>query len=305
MVYYQYTSKGRIEYKNRDEFLKEHYSSPGCPQCDGYERLEIRWGYIHRISWSHPLGQPELKTFSEYKTGPDEEEIKYKKYILFKEDLGNFKHYVCSVCNRDWVLHDDGFRMSYLESNVFKKIRELQIGPVRIKENLINTLGQIGATPPDSYGNGRNSVDIPCEVTTIDGTVYPKAMVSFLNVPQISKGLSFYANIIDKVRPSRYAVTEEVRQSYWHLSEARMGFFPTPVKKINNHYKTFTLNGRVSFFDADNVTGEQLELLKTHDLSAKVIQTEEDEDIVYFYATWIDGVDCLRLTEKPKHFLDN
>lgn len=131
----------------------------------------------------------------------------------------------------------------------------------------LEVLAKIGATPPDIYGNGSETIAIPCEGRIYGEPYITKMWVLFQKFPPIGllHGSSPWRFIteVEDLQPSDFALSREVRKATTLADEIRMGFAPTIVRAPNG--REYVLNWAPGFFWMDDVKGSELTLCHDSD----------------------------------------
>lgn len=132
-------------------------------------------------------------------------------------------------------------------------------------DNLLSKLKEIGATPPDLYGNLKEYIRIPCKCVTKLNEEIDFCIVSFQRFPPdyhqrtSGKKIIFIDELVD-VLESEYALNRQVRLATTKAQEVRMGFSPTFVTTPDD--KLFILGGITDFFECDGYKGKDITLPK-------------------------------------------
>ncbi|MCZ4429701.1 hypothetical protein O3S81_08320 [Agrobacterium sp. SOY23] len=107
-------------------------------------------------------------------------------------------------------------------------------------------IDRIGSTPPDIYGNGRDSRVTPCEVTSQTRERFETAMICVQRDAPVQHHMRFrLGSEIAEVRESQLALPRVVREASSRAEEMRMGFSPTLIEMPDG--KRLVMNGMTSF----------------------------------------------------------
>lgn len=126
----------------------------------------------------------------------------------------------------------------------------------------MRVLADIGATPPDQYGNGREFISFPCEGRLKGETYVTKMLVTFqkfapLGLLRRSSPWRFVTEV-EELWASDFALNRELRKATTRADEIHMGLAPTIAKAPNS--REYLLNWTTNFFWQDDVKGSELKL---------------------------------------------
>jgi hypothetical protein len=118
--------------------------------------------------------------------------------------------------------------------------------PIELEEDLVPRLAQIGATPPDIYGNLSDKRLTPCKVVTTAGERVDPAMICVQLDAPVEDNMNFrLGSEIADIEESEFALPLNVRLASSRAKELRMGFSPCLIEMRDG--KRFVLNGMTSF----------------------------------------------------------
>ena len=182
-----------------------------------------------------------------------------KKYYikLHSFDFGTL--YSCPNCKTLWYLNNKETALSSLWQT--DRIDEWKAVAKSLPDNFVDQFKNIGATPPDFYGNGRDFIDLPCKVIATDGTIFDPALIRLQKDPPFINPYDYYTdylliNNVRKIEESDFTLPRELRLLTCQAREVRMCFSPTRVQGPNG--VQYLLNGVTNFFYQDNVKGKDL-----------------------------------------------
>lgn len=122
--------------------------------------------------------------------------------------------------------------------------------PISLPPRLAAMVDEIGPTPPDIYGNGRERRVTPCAVQTNSGEVFERAMICVQPDAPVEDWMQArLGSEIAEIRPSQDALPLEVRRASSRAHEMRMGFYPSLIEMPDK--RRFVLNGMTSFMVVD------------------------------------------------------
>jgi hypothetical protein len=132
---------------------------------------------------------------------------------------------------------------------------------LRADEVQLRTLSEIGATPPDLYGNGGGSIEVPCRAILADGRTIDPALAVFSMTPPIQDEREniVWIDEVETFGPTALALPLDVRVGCGQVDEIAMGHSPCEVQGAGQR---FTLNGRTHFFRSGDITGSSIRLLE-------------------------------------------
>lgn len=164
-------------------------------------------------------------------------------------------------------------------------------------DSMLEAFREIGATPPDLYGNGSDRVLIPCAVKTRSGQEFDPAYISFQRLPPIEMEIPRpkLLSEIAEVGPSKFALSAEMRIATTEAHEQRMGFAPTYIAAPDG--TQFCLNWTTDFFIHPQYVARQMQLA-TQALNLRGEAKFADSDsarIQWFIGDWRDELVRLRL----------
>ena len=150
-----------------------------------------------------------------------------------------------------------------------EKWNEVKLSPT--KEQL-KVLKEIGATPPDAYTNGSDTITFPCKVVLKNKKELDYCYLYFRMQPPLKSNLygakNYYLlNEVDTILPSEFALSKEVRYATTRANELQMSFAPTVV--IGPDKKKYYFNWTNDFLDFNGWKGDEIKLPKDYSFNYK------------------------------------
>lgn len=186
----------------------------------------------------------------------------------FKNTLENFdickygRLLRCKKCFSYWFISGNNIVMEYISENHINVFNEWNKRNLFADNYILKKLMNIGATPPDIYGNLKEFVRIPCKCVTKDGQEIDFCIITFQKLPpnyyQLDEGNILFIDEVADVYESEYALSAQVRSKTSLAEEIRMCFSPTLVCAPDG--KKFILNGVTNFFDGYGHKGKDITL---------------------------------------------
>lgn len=160
-------------------------------------------------------------------------------------------------------------KVSKSELAAVEKWNEAKLIPT--KEQL-DVLKEIGATPPDVYTNGTDTISFPCKVILKNKKELDYCYLYFRMQPPLESNLYgakkyFLLNEVETILPSDFALTKEVRFATTRADELRMSFAPTVV--IGPDKKKYYFNWTNEFIDFKGWLGKDIKLPKDYSYNNK------------------------------------
>lgn len=216
----------------------------------------------------------------------------------------------CPKCRTSWFLDENKeFLNIILEENInmLKRWNNKKLKP---SNKILQKLKDIGATPPDIYGNQKEFIRIPCKCRFINGEVLDKCIISFQKKPPLESDYNKnllkrikYLDEIENIFPSKYALNKNLRVLTTQAKEIRMGFAPTRAKAPNGSH--YILNWTTDFFDMDGIKGGKLIFVNNSEVKHEremIYDKTPYDDITYIIGDWDDEYLKLRITENNNIF---
>lgn len=204
-------------------------------------------------------------------------------------------YYQCLSCATCWVLYDfDEFNAYALgEQNINDSI-DWESLKSKLSNEVLDILSKIG---PTSFRNKRSYYDLlefPCSIEYSNNNSNDFSLIRFQKLSPYLKEFSFIQEIklTDQVlnaKPSRYALSKEIRNKTAEALEVRMSFAPTAVKDHNGNQ--YILNWVNNFFKHDNIVGSDLSLVKKNEEKHESEMTLFDNSslaVQHVFAKWDD-----------------
>ena len=249
---------------------------PGACDACGY-------GRTIRYNWAIAGKEPESKVGA------------YRQALEHLGPTRNGDLYGCRSCGGRWfVFEQTACALPFKE----RELIERWFGSTHVlTAEHFDIARQIGARPIDIYGNGKDSVDVPCEIETANGEVFPAAVVSFQKYPPYEpykKPVRLASEIVD-LRPGKYTLPAPVRIATAQAREISYGFAPTLIETNSGH--PLVINGSPHFMFSTKYAAEKTRpSAKTFDRHKMPPAADDfEQEIAYFIADWVDGVEDLRL----------
>ena len=174
-------------------------------------------------------------------------ESKVRHVFVLDRPLRSGALYRCGACHAVWYLDANERMMGAVSDERLPLVLRWNEAPIVLSDTIFGKLKEIGETPPDRYGNGREYSETPCGVVTKAGERIDIAIVSLQqHAPYEEWRIYRLASEIGDIYPSRYALPLEVREATSQAQEVRMGFAPTAIEFPDGD--AFVLNWRTNFF---------------------------------------------------------
>lgn len=160
--------------------------------------------------------------------------------------------YACRSCQQPWYLYGEPAMLNFVPRERMELIWKWNSQEIILPPEQADVLRGIGATPPDLYGNGSQYCELPCAVTTKDGTLHETALISVQKHAPFEEWRTYQlAGDIAKIEPSRFALSRAVREATANAGEIRMSFAPTLVDLPDG--RLAVINGVEHFFVEEGV----------------------------------------------------
>lgn len=224
--------------KKKEDEVKQVLSIPGCPGCDGRKYL----------------------SFNRKKLTPDEN-YKLNDYIIPVKNLKYGILYKCKNCNINWWLDIKTDMMYLITQQRAILIEQWNIKrPALTVKNLMQ-LVRIKKTSLGMYENKYRHHIFPCSMITKNNIYHAKSLIHITDLPPLYENSEFvlFADEVQTILPSFYALPLSVRKATAVAQEIRMNFSPTLVQSSSG--RKFVLNGVHQFFDYQGIKGEDIMLL--------------------------------------------
>lgn len=218
--------------------MKEHMAETGCPSCDGHGSVGFGW---------------DLSALDD-----DNELWMYVKRFHLVSNLRVGQLFRCPSCEQHWYLNGNKTFMTLVPADRLQSVEEWNSKTLQFSDEDLLRMKEIGATPPDLYGNGKGVIEIPCEVTDKQGNTYKQAFIRFQSNPPIDFWRDRWrlSDEIESFRASEYCLNQDVRLATSQAEEMKMGFCPTRVQdKSGNQY---VVNWTQDFVDCDGLKGKDI-----------------------------------------------
>ena len=215
--------------------------------------------------------------------------------------------YRCRDCDSWWYLGEEvGAMMSVVPASSRLSLEDWNASKLIPSSAQIAALKEIGGGGADSYGNGSGSYRIPCQVTWADGTTDDPCLVIVsknpprgpMGEPNLSKHRLF--RDVFKIRPTKFALSREIRLATLNSNEISMGYSPTCVESADG--RRLVLNWTNELFQYENICGQDLKLSSQEfsygremESGAIPVLTNAVDSMIYVYCDWFDGCETLAM----------
>lgn len=253
-----------------------------CPECDGKNYTSFRWELKASLNF------PEL--------------VKYRMCLAKRGKLKVGSLWECGNCHNKWYLDVHGSMMYHVpkeREDLLGIWNEKRLAP---KPEWLRVLGEIGASPPDIYGNDVDIINIPCRVVDCDGNSFDPAMIRFQTGPPIE---DWFPNVrlldsISHIEHSDFALPAEVRIASTEAGEVGMGFAPTIIVAPDG--SEFCLNWTTDFFLWHGLKAASMKLADApHSFKPDThIIDNSHAKAAIFLGDWNDDLVSLRLKTNVK-----
>ncbi len=167
-------------------------------------------GRLTSFNWPHAQKHPEALNLYVYE---------------FSKKLRTGSLFKCKSCNHPWYLDENELFMHSVPMERLKLIEEWNAKPIILSAEHTHILKEIGATPPDVYGNGRQYAQTPCKVITKSDEVFSFAIISQQQHAPFEEYRKYrLASEIQDIQASPFALALEVRLATTQAEEIRNGF---------------------------------------------------------------------------------
>jgi hypothetical protein len=156
-----------------------------------------------------------------------------------------------------------------------------------LNASTIDALAKIGGVV--NYGN--DCITIPCSIRNISGAQHEKAVILVSKQPPYffwyEPLIIHWANEIDTITPSPFALPLDVRKASSNKREVSMGFAPVGI--VDKQGKEYTLPYKSDFFDSNGVKGNEISLSCREKKWKKTVLPLPAQD--FYFADWFAGCD--------------
>lgn len=257
------------------EKLRKHNEIAGCPSCDGTNFINFNWEFAV--------------------TGNVPELAKYPKYLVPSEKLKNGSLWKCQVCENWWYLNETQNQMNAVPKERQGLLVRWNSLPLEPLIDMVKTLSEIGATPPDIYGNGQGEIRVPCRVITKSNETYDCAWICFAQGPPLDlwPSKTFLLDEVLRIEPSPFALPKEIRVATADAEEVRMCFSPTMIEAPDR--KLICLNGTNDFFVDSRYKPDEMKLAQPgfHERDAEYYNAKSGA--ACFFGDWSEKLTALWL----------
>lgn len=188
--------------------------------------------------------------------GADYLESKFDSRISESEKIGNIQTYQCSICKS--TFYKEGEMFQRFADGQIETLKEFSKKELVLTKKLKSELDIIGLTSDWSM-----NMLAPAKVTLNNGETLDFATVRVSNQPPIGYYVDHFKRLIfidevEKIEPSKYGISKEIREKAKDAEEMRMGFYP--VTLMDNNRKKIVINGQALFFKNGEISGSDLNL---------------------------------------------
>ena len=189
--------------------------------------------------------------------------------------------YRCRHCRAAWHYNPDSDRMSFIQDQSLKLIRQWNRRPITLTPEQHLLLSKITPTQSLSFADRRYAKEVPCRVVTTDGSVFDCAIVSIQNYAPHENASYRLGSEIAEISASPHLLPLNVRTATANARERRNSFAPTIID-VNG--EIFTLNWEHTFFKKDNLSAKDVTLsnLEFDDINDMPSLAGGGYDIVFF-----------------------
>lgn len=154
---------------------------------------------------------------------------------------------------------------------------------ILLADRVLETLAEIGPTPPDIFGNNRQYVQIPCGVATKAGERIDAAIVSLQHSAPIEDWRTYrLGSEITEIYPSQFTLPLDVRLASTQAEEIAMGFAPSLIVMPDG--RRFTLNGTTNFLDQPGYSAAEARIDPQPFSRGNMPASARDRPVLYFVA---------------------
>jgi hypothetical protein len=212
---------------------------PHCTYCGAGSTISFNWEYAGAYSKGTP--RRDLAVFAEVQA------------------LRHGTLHRCTACGQVWYRYGRPEFMHVVSKDRISLIQRWNQKPILLTAAQRSQLAEIGATPPDLYGNGSQYQETPCAVTTAEGERFEMAIVSVQAHAPFEDGRPVrLASEIVEIFPSPHALPLNVRVRSSQAEEIRMGLSPTMVEAPDG--AVLMLNGVHHFFVRESCMASEVRL---------------------------------------------
>ena len=216
-------------------------AEPTCAACGAGATISFNWGYAQERR--SPEDVERINLFAAWKS--------LRRGALYR----------CRVCQTVWHLDGRSERMTHVDEQRLELVLAWDAAPITLTPDLVSTVQQIGPTPPDVYGNGRERLVTPCAVHTNAGETFERAMICVQRDAPVEDHMRFrLGSEVASIQESTFALPAEVRRASSLAQEMRMGFSPTLIEMPDG--RRFVMNGMTSFMLVDGYAAKDAQVTR-------------------------------------------
>jgi len=197
--------------------------------------------------------------------------------------------YKCEKCNQFWFLHEHKQWLDRIRPEYVPLVRHWNQNTLEIENSALSILSGIGGVP-DSY---KGYISIPCSIRNTAGHKHDKALILISKQPPFrwpEEQRVCWADEIDGIYPSVFALPFDVRRVSCEKEEEAMGFAPVGV--LDKQGTEYTLACESYFFDYNGIKGEEIRLSGSPQKKWKRIIYPEPAQ-AYYFVDWFDQCEDL------------
>lgn len=242
-------------------------AEPDCDACGAGATVSFNWGFAQERRSAEDVER--INLFSVWKS--------LRRGALYR----------CRVCQTVWHLDSHSERMTHVDERRIELVLAWDAAPITLPPDLLHIVQQIGPTPPDVYGNGRERRVTPCSVETNSGETFERAMICVQVDAPVEDYMRFrLGSEVASIHESAFALPAEVRRASSLAPEMRMGFSPTLIEMPDG--QRFVMNGMTSFMVVDGYAAKNAQVANGNYFQENPPPgfIETPKDIVYFI---VDG----------------
>lgn len=196
----------------------------------------------------------------------------------------------CNNCKTIWFVGNPNHYVDTVSIERLKIVEDWNKKHLSLSPEQVDVLTDIGSTLPDSYGNQKEFISVPCKCTLKSGEVIDNALISIQQKPPVglmydNKNTFYFIDQISSIEQSDIALPLKVRLETANSGEIRMGYAPTILLAPNN--KLYITNGTTNFFYEDDIKGEGIKIPTDEQINyGKAIDTKNDIKEIRIVVDW-------------------
>lgn len=208
----------------------------------------------------------------------------YTSYVFeFIKKLKTGSLFKCKSCNEHWYLDENESFMNAIPKTRLELIKQWDASTIILNTEQLKILKEIGRTPPDIYGNGKQYHETPCKIITKNCEIFNFAIITQQRHAPFEKYRKYrLASEIQEIQSSPFALSLEVRVATTEAGELGMGFAPTVIEKPNGELVIF--NWTQHFYDNRDCLAKDLKVANDYNDPRKLPIASKAPEITYFIA---------------------